>query len=32
MDPGKFTSPALYSALTILSEDPTRVLNVFGNQ
>lgn len=29
---GKFTSPALYSALTVLSEDPTRVLSLFGNQ
>ena len=29
---GKFTSPALYSALTILSEEPTRVFNILGNQ
>lgn len=29
---GKFTSPALFSALAILSEDPTRVLSLLGNQ
>lgn len=29
---GKFSSPAVYSALAILSEEPTRLLNIFGNQ
>lgn len=29
---GKFTSPALYSALAILSEEPSRVLSLIGHQ
>ena len=29
---GKFTSPAVYSALTILAEEPARVLDLIGNQ
>ena len=29
---GKYTNPYLYSALTILAEDPSRILGIFGNQ
>jgi hypothetical protein len=32
LEPGKYTSPSLYCALTILSEEPTRILSLLGNQ
>ena len=32
LTPEKFTSYAVYSALTILAEEPTLVLNLFGHQ
>ena len=29
---GKYTNPYLFSAISILAEDPARVLGLFGNQ
>jgi hypothetical protein len=29
---GKYTNPYLYSALTILAEEPARILQLFGDQ
>jgi hypothetical protein len=29
---GKYSNPYLYSALTILAEDPSRILQLFGDQ
>ncbi len=29
---GKYTNPYLYSALTILAEEPTKIIQLFGEQ